>query len=71
MTPIFFDPHVCQPPSTADLIGREMDFECGCGRRCRLEHSFGEDGSLPRAGNGWGQVNPRIRCWLRPHSSRR
>jgi hypothetical protein len=27
MAPIFFDPHVCSPPSTADLIGREMDFE--------------------------------------------
>jgi hypothetical protein len=30
----------------ADLIGREMDFECRCGRRWRLEHYFGEDGSL-------------------------
>jgi hypothetical protein len=39
-------PHVCSPPSTADLIGREMDFECRCGRRWRLEHYFGEDGSL-------------------------
>jgi hypothetical protein len=30
----------------ADLIGREMDFERGCGRRFRLEHYFGEDRSL-------------------------
>jgi hypothetical protein len=36
--PIFFDSHVCWPPSTTDLIGREMDFECRCGRRWRLEH---------------------------------
>jgi hypothetical protein len=35
---VFFDSHVCCPPSTADLIGREMDFECSCGRRWRLEH---------------------------------
>jgi hypothetical protein len=35
MTPIFFDPHVCEPPSTAGLIGREMDFECRCGPACR------------------------------------
>jgi hypothetical protein len=27
MTPIAFDPHVCKLPSTADLIGQEMDFE--------------------------------------------
>jgi hypothetical protein len=27
MPPAIFDPHVCEPPSTADLIGREMDFE--------------------------------------------
>jgi hypothetical protein len=38
MAPIFFDSHICSPPSTADLIGREMDFECRCGRRWRLEH---------------------------------
>jgi hypothetical protein len=38
VAPVFFDPHVCQPPSTANLIGREMDFECRCGRRWRLEH---------------------------------
>ncbi len=46
MTPIFFDPHVCCPPATTDLIGREMDFECRCGRRWRLEHYLGKDGSL-------------------------
>jgi hypothetical protein len=46
MAPIFFDPHVCSPPSTADLIGREMDFECRCGRRRRLAHDFAEDGAL-------------------------
>jgi hypothetical protein len=28
MAPVFFNPHVCSPPGTADLIGREMDFEC-------------------------------------------
>jgi hypothetical protein len=37
-SPSFFDPHVCTPPPTADLIGREMDFTCSCGRRWRLEH---------------------------------
>ncbi len=26
--------------------GREMDFECSCGRRWRLEHYFGKDGEL-------------------------
>jgi hypothetical protein len=36
MTPVFFDSHVCNPPSTFHLIGREMDFECGFGRRWRL-----------------------------------
>jgi hypothetical protein len=46
MAPIFFDPHVCTPPSTFNLIGREMNFECRCGRRWRLEHYFGKDGSL-------------------------
>jgi hypothetical protein len=46
MTPIFFDTHICSLPSTADLIGRKTDFECGCGRRWRLEHYLGEDGSL-------------------------
>jgi hypothetical protein len=30
----------------ANLIGREVDFECRCGRRWRLEHYFGKDGSL-------------------------
>jgi hypothetical protein len=40
------DHHVCSPPSTAELVGREMDFECRCGRRWRLEHYFGKDGSL-------------------------
>jgi hypothetical protein len=39
-------PHGCSPPSTAELVGREMDFECRCGRRWRLEHYFGKDGSL-------------------------
>jgi hypothetical protein len=43
---VFFDAHVCRPPSTASLIGREMDFECRCGRRWRLEHFFGKDGSI-------------------------
>jgi hypothetical protein len=46
VAPVFFDPHVCRPPATADLIGREMDFECRCGRRWRLEHYLGKDGSL-------------------------
>jgi hypothetical protein len=46
VTPIFSDPHVCSPPSTVDLIGREMDFECRGGRRWRLQHSFGKDGLL-------------------------
>jgi hypothetical protein len=46
MAPNFFDPHVCCLPSTADVIGREMDFECRCGRRWRLEHYLGKDGSL-------------------------
>jgi hypothetical protein len=46
VAPIFFDPHVCSPPSTADLIGGEMDFECGSGWGWRLEHYFGGDGSL-------------------------
>jgi hypothetical protein len=46
VAPVFFDPHVCSLPSTADLIGREMDFECRCGRRWRLEHYFAKDGSL-------------------------
>jgi hypothetical protein len=27
-------------------MGREMDFECSYGRRWRLEHHFGKDGSL-------------------------
>jgi hypothetical protein len=46
MTPIFFDTHTCSLPSTADLISREMDFECRCGRRWRLEHFIGESGAL-------------------------
>jgi hypothetical protein len=46
VTPVFFDAHVCSPPATADLVGREMDFECRCGRRWRLEHYFGKEGSL-------------------------
>jgi hypothetical protein len=33
---------------TADLIGREMDFECRCGRRWRLEHYWGKV-QLPKA----------------------
>jgi hypothetical protein len=44
VAPVFFDPHVCSPPPTADLIGREMDFECRCGRRWRLEHHFEKQG---------------------------
>jgi hypothetical protein len=44
--PVFFDSHICFPPSTTDLIGRETDFERGCGRRWRLEHYFGKDGSF-------------------------
>ena len=51
VAPVFFDPHVCSPPSTADLIGREMDFDCLCGRRWRLEHYFWKDGSL--VGPSW------------------
>ncbi len=27
-------------------MGWEMDFECNCGRRWRLEHYLGKDGSL-------------------------
>jgi hypothetical protein len=46
VTPIFFDSHLCKLPPTADLIGREMDFECGCGRRWRLERFIGKDGSI-------------------------
>jgi len=46
MSPIFFDPHICGPPSTAGLFGREMDWECRCGRRWRLEHYFAKDGRL-------------------------
>jgi hypothetical protein len=46
MAPIFFDPHVCIPPPTEELVGRDMDFECGCGQRWRLEHWFAEGGSL-------------------------
>jgi hypothetical protein len=38
VAPTFFDPHASQQLATADLIGREMDFECRCGRRWRLEH---------------------------------
>jgi hypothetical protein len=47
VSPAFFDPHVCSRPSTADLIGREMDFGCRCGRRWRLEHSLGKDRRAP------------------------
>jgi hypothetical protein len=39
VTPIF-DPHACSPPLSWDLIGRELDWECACGRRWRLEHYF-------------------------------
>jgi hypothetical protein len=46
VTPIFFDSHVCNLLPTADLIGREMHFECACGRRWRLEHYIGKDGDL-------------------------
>jgi hypothetical protein len=52
VAPIFLDRHVCQPPPTADLIRREIDFECACGRRWRLEHYFGKDGSLLGASLG-------------------
>jgi hypothetical protein len=45
VTPIH-DAHVCTPPATADLIGREMDFECACGRRWRLEHYWSEGGEM-------------------------
>ena len=31
MAPIFFDAHTCSLPSTTDLIGREMGFDCRCG----------------------------------------
>jgi hypothetical protein len=31
---------------TADLIGQEVDFECGYGLRWRLEHYFGKKGGL-------------------------
>jgi hypothetical protein len=34
------DPHVCKPPATFKLIGRELDWTCSCGRRWRLEHYF-------------------------------
>jgi hypothetical protein len=30
---VYFNGHVCSPPSTANLIGREMDFGCKCERR--------------------------------------
>jgi hypothetical protein len=46
MTPTFFDPQDCSPPPMADLIGSEMAFDCRCGRRWRLEHYLGKDGSL-------------------------
>jgi hypothetical protein len=46
VTPAFFDPHMCSPPPTAPLVGRELDFTCSCGRRWRLEHWFAEDGSV-------------------------
>jgi hypothetical protein len=46
MAPVFFDSHVCSPPPTVDLVGREMDYECRCGRRWRLEHWLARDGSL-------------------------
>jgi hypothetical protein len=51
MAPLFFDAHVCSPPPTEDLVGREMDFECRCGRRWRLEHWFAKDGLL--VGPSW------------------
>jgi hypothetical protein len=38
MAPVFFDPHVCEPPTTWNLIGHELDWTCGCGLRWRLEH---------------------------------
>jgi hypothetical protein len=46
VTPTFFDAHVCNLPPTGNLIGQELDFECGCGRRWRLEHYIGNDGDL-------------------------
>jgi hypothetical protein len=38
VTPIA--PHVCSPPLTWSLTGRELDWTCACGRRWRLEHYF-------------------------------
>jgi hypothetical protein len=53
VAPVFFDPHVYSPPSTADLIGREMDFECGCGRRWRLENYLREGRLRSSGGRGF------------------
>jgi hypothetical protein len=46
MTPIA-DAHVCTPPATADLYGREIDFEYACGPHgvCD-EHYWSESGNL-------------------------
>jgi hypothetical protein len=58
MAPAFFDTHVCSLPSSADLIGREMDFDCSCGRRWRLEHYIGKDGGV------FAGLLSRYSCWI-------
>src|SRR4029453_2306811 len=56
VAPIFFDPHVCSPPSTADLIGREMDFP--------LRLRSVATGALLRGGrrSPGAVVDPRVAC---------
>jgi hypothetical protein len=50
MTPVFFDPHICNLPPTADRT--EMaDLECQCGRRWHLEWFRMRDGQV--AGPSW------------------
>jgi hypothetical protein len=48
VAPVLFDPHVCHPPSTAGLIGREMDFECRCGQT--KPFAKGQSAEPPRSG---------------------
>lgn len=50
VTPLFFDPHVCDPPSTSGRTEMAA-WECGCGRHWHLEWFRLLDGRM--AGPSW------------------
>jgi hypothetical protein len=50
MTPVFFDPHICKLPPTADRT-ETAELECRCGRRWYLSWFGIDDASI--TGPSW------------------